>query len=652
MSNCNPAQLQAIRHFGTPLLVLAGAGCGKTLVIIEKIYHLIYNQKIPADAIAAITFTNKAAREMKSRLQQSLGQHKVRISTFHNLGLNIIESKPEAIGYAKKFSIFDQRDCLHIIKNLLKDYPLLQEKEADAWQQQISLWKTAFLSPSAVAADKDNAAAAGLYQRYQEQLQAFNAFDFDDLIISAIEALQKDADLRATWQEKIHYMLIDEYQDTNPCQYFLLKLLKPNGFFTVVGDDDQAIYGFRGAASDNIFLLQQDFTNLMVIPLEQNYRSCQNLLEAANHLIANNPHPYPKRLWSKNPAGQAITCNAFPDQEMEANALASLILVKKNQQAGSYSDFAILYRSNHQSRILEQALRKQQIPYVISGGTSWFEREEIKDLQAFVRILYQPEDNIAWLRAIQAPKRDIGAVTLTKLGNYAKMRDISLQQAAGEMGLKAQIGAKAFAQFYFFQQLVNEYSFRAAHGNALEAIKDFLTAIHYQTWLKDHLDLKIADKRWENIQEVLVWLGNLDREKAFAPSIQRLAEQLTLMNFLDQDKNQDAVQLATLHATKGLEFAHVFIVGLEEGILPHKNSVRLGEVGIQEERRLFYVGLTRAKYSLTLSYSLARQRYGKKINNEPSRFLSEIPKHYFQASDQKTAEFSESLLDQAFRFLD
>jgi ATP-dependent DNA helicase Rep len=651
MPNCNPEQLRAIHHFGTPLLVLAGAGCGKTLVIMEKIYHLINERKIADENIAAITFTNKAANEMKMRLQQLLGPHKVRVSTFHTLGLNIIESKSEAIDYKNKFSIFDQRDCLSIIKNLLRDYPLLQEKEAEAWQQQISLWKTAFLTPTEILRKKTfQPDAATLYQRYQEQLQAFNAFDFDDLIISAINALQNDAALCAEWQKNIRYILVDEYQDTNPSQYLLLKLLKPDGFFTVVGDDDQAIYGFRGATSNNIFLLQQDFPDLTVIPLEQNYRSCQNLLEAANHLIANNPHPYPKRLWSKNPQGQAIALHAFADPEMEANGIAALLLAKKYQADGRNGDYAILYRSNHQARRLEKALRQLQIPYVISGGMSWFEREEIKDLQAFIRILYQPEDNMAWLRAIQTPKRDIGAVTLTKLGNYAKTRDISLQQAAAEMGLKAQIGAKAFAEFYFFQQLVTEYSFRAAHGNALEAIKDFLSAINYQAWLTAHYDVKTAEKRWQNIQEVLIWFSNIDREKTTAPSIKRIAEQLSLMNFLDRDKSQDCVQLATLHAVKGLEFSHVFIISLEEGILPHKNSQ--SEENIQEERRLLYVGLTRAKYSLTLSYSTHRQRYGKTLSTMPSRFLSEIPQQYFQAADQKNSIFSSILIDQAFKFLD
>lgn len=630
MVSLNAEQQAAVSQFGHPLLVLAGAGCGKTRVITHKINHLIEYHKLTPSSITAVTFTNKAAKEMKSRLAKENTQG-VFIMTFHTLGMKILQVEAKNIGYSNNFTIFDQQDSAKLLKELTKDNPVINSLGIDKAAQTISLWKNSFLTVEHLL-QTDNAtqyALAQIYQAYQKQLKAYNAFDFDDLIVQTTLLLQTHETVRQRWQNRIEYLLVDEYQDTNPCQYELLKQLVGNqGRFTVVGDDDQAIYGFRGACKENLFRLQEDFKNLEVIKLEQNYRSYTSILKTSNQLIAHNPHIYTKKLWSNLGYGEPTYVVANKTSEEEAETMIARLMQHKFQNSNQFKDYAILYRSNHQARIFEKVLRSYNPPisYQVSGGLSWFDRTEVKDFIAYLRLLANPDDNVAFLRVINVPKREIGAATLAKLGEYAKQRQQSLSSCCDEMGLKSILTPKAFAALYQFYHWLIDISDRAMRGDPIAVIEDMLKEIDYQLWLEESgKDIKSAEKRWQNVQEVLDWLRNLQYSNDQHLSIQDFANHLTLMGILDRDneKPKDAVQLMTLHAAKGLEFSHVFLVGMEEDILPHKNSIENDD--IEEERRLAYVGMTRAQKSLTLSYALKRKRFDQEIDCTPSRFLEELP---------------------------
>ena len=625
----NPAQREAVRYLDGPLLVLAGAGSGKTRVITEKIAHLLARGH-EAKHIAAITFTNKAAREMRERAAgllaaQGKGQlaADVTISTFHALGLKIIRGDAAAFGLKPGFSIFDPGDIEPIVADLL---PTTDRARARAAQWRISAWKNALQSPAAAkkaARCDDERAAAEAYHRYDDTLRAYQAVDFDDLIALPIGLLTTDAAAAAKWRERCGYLLVDEYQDINPAQYRLIRLLVgERAAFTVVGDDDQAIYGWRGASVDNLAALPKDFPALNVVKLEQNYRSTVRILRSANALIAGNPKLFEKKLWSERGHGDPIRVSPAVDDEAEAEGVVRRLMAHRFLQRGRYADYAILYRGNHQAKIFEQKLREQNVPYEISGGQSYFERAEIKDIVAYLRLIANDDDNPAFIRAVTTPKRGVGATTLEKLGAVGGARRESLFAAVFADEARAVVPTRQREILDGFCTLINGLRYRAEREPVARLLDELVTAIGYEDFLYSTCDRKLAESRLRSIRDFVGWLsrkGEADRK-----NLLELTQMIALITMLEgQDEREtDAVRLSTLHAAKGLEFPHVFLVGLEEGLLPHRETIASGNV--DEERRLFYVGITRAQQSLHLSFCRRRRRAGEAVECQPSRFLGEL----------------------------
>lgn len=635
MTRPNPPQREAIRYIDGPLLVLAGAGSGKTRVIIEKIAYLIQQCDYSARRITAVTFTNKAAQEMTQRVRANLGERAkgLRISTFHALGLNIIRAELEALNLKRGFSIFDAQDSMTLLQDLALQERLGDSEVMSACQHLISQWKNDLLGPEHVSQLAENGVerqAAALYAKYERSLQAYNAVDFDDLISKPVRLLQADATVRERWQNNIHYMLVDEYQDTNTSQYKLLQLITGSrAMFTVVGDDDQSIYSWRGARPENLDILQSDYPQLKAIKLEQNYRSTQTILGAANHLIANNPHSFEKRLWSELGLGASVHIERRADENDEIEYVVNEILDRRLRYKSELQDFAVLYRSNFQARLLEMRLQAEQLPYRISGGTSFFARNEIKDLMAYLRLLINPLDDSAMLRVINTPRRGIGAQTLETLATYAQTRDSGLLNACSEMGLATLLEGKALQRIQQFGRWMEERQ-RALQNEPVAAIKQLLTDIDYEDWLlQNSSSTATAERRWANVQFLVSALEKDVRAAGDDAEIEKVIAKLVLRDLLDRQENEedfDRIQLLTLHAAKGLEFKHVFIIGFEEELLPHRNSVE--PTAIEEERRLAYVGMTRAQQTLTLSYAARRKKYGEVVACEPSRFLDELPQQY------------------------
>jgi ATP-dependent DNA helicase Rep len=634
MADLNDRQLAAVRYIDGPLLVLAGAGSGKTRVITRKIAWLVQECGLAPHHIAAVTFTNKAAREMKERVGQLLKGREargLRVSTFHTLGLDIIRREIKLLGYNSGFTIFDAQDSAGLIRELLRR-DNVEDELAQAMQQQISSWKNRLISCDLAlqqAEDQARQRAAHLYTAYQRHLRSYNAVDFDDLIMLPVTLFESNPAVREAWQNRIRYLLVDEYQDTNATQYRLVQLLGgQRAALTVVGDDDQSIYAWRGAQPENLALLANDYPRLKVIKLEQNYRSMGRILKAANALIAHNPHVFDKQLWSAHGYGDPIKVVAATDEEDEAARVIAAIVHHKFQHGGSYADYAILYRGNHQSRLFERALREQRIPYYLSGGTSFFSHIEVKDVMAYLRLLVNPDDDAAFLRVINVPKRGIGATTVEKLGNYAQQRGVSLFTAAFEVGLQSQLGEREHHKIDHFTHWLVAMGDRAKRGDPIATIRDLLQEIDYETWLNDSSkDLKQAERRMGNVNELLAWLGRMvEQEDEGKVDLAAMVAKLMLIDILDrqsENENSDRVSLMTLHAAKGLEFPHVFLAGMEEEILPHRTSIE--EETIEEERRLCYVGITRAQRSLTLTLATRRRRGGELVRGEPSRFLKELP---------------------------
>ena len=647
MHDLNPQQREAARHIDGPLLVLAGAGSGKTRVIIRKISYLIERCDVPARNIAAVTFTNKAAREMKSRVAELMASRNVSvrglmISTFHNLGLNILRKEFTHLGYRSGFSIFDSQDSLSVLRDLMGRDFAADSEHAEQCQWQISEWKNQLIMPNqalSIAENELQGTTAKVYQRYIEALKAYNAVDFDDLILLPVLLFREFADVLKKWQAHIHYLLVDEYQDTNGCQYELVKqLVGIREALTVVGDDDQSVYSWRGARPENLVQLQQDFPRLKLIKLEQNYRSTSRILRAANLLISNNPHTFDKKLWSARGEGDAIRVIGCRDEEHESNKVVSELLYHKLKHQADFKDYAILYRSNHQSRPIERILREHNVPYILTGGTSFFSRVEVKDIMAYLRLLANQDDDNAFLRVINTPRRGIGATTLQALGNYAAERKTSMFGACFEMGLSEKIRPKTLGYLEYFSKWLIDISDRARRGNLLEAIQDMIEEIDYRGWLEEVSgDPNQAIRRMENVEELIAWIGRIIEQDTEDQSIGDIAARLTLMDLLERqdDENQDdAVSLMTLHAVKGLEFPHVYIIGMEEEILPHRTSIE--ENDIEEERRLAYVGVTRAQRSLVFTLAHSRKRYGEKVECEESRFLRELPSDDLIWTSEKT----------------
>ena len=629
----NPAQAAAVRHTDGPSLVLAGAGSGKTRVITHKIAHLVKALGIDARHIAALTFTNKAAKEMRERAAVVLGNEAVdglTVSTFHTLGLRIVAAEHEALGCRRGVSIFDQQDGIALLKELLKrDGAVDAGGAAESALWAISRWKSGLLDPAQalVAAETpQDTAAARIYAQYERYLRACNAVDFDDLIALPVRLFAERPDIRERWQNRLRWLLVDEYQDTNAAQYALLRALAgPRANLTVVGDDDQSIYAWRGAQPENLRLLADDYPTLTVFKLEQNYRSTQRILTAANALIAHNPHTFEKRLWTDVHGGDPIDVMVCDDGAHEVERVVLELITHQAVSGRRPRDYAILYRSNHQARAFEQALREQRIPYRVSGGTSFFDRAEVRDLIAYLRLLVNPDDDTAFLRIANVPRRELGTTTLERLGEYAASRGLPLFDASREIGLQQVVGARQYAALAAFIRLIEETAEHAERGDPVDAVRELIERIGYRGWLQDtSRDLPTADRRMETVHELVAWMENIARQPGSERSLADLVNHMALMDRLDGDDDaQDAVALMTLHAAKGLEFKYVFLTGLEEGLLPHRNSVE--QDTIDEERRLMYVGITRARQRLWLSYAQARKRFAEMTEQEPSRFLSELP---------------------------
>ncbi len=621
----NPPQREAVKYLDGPLLVLAGAGSGKTRVITQKIAYLVEQCGFNPAHIAAITFTNKAAKEMRERAGKLLAGKSLsslNVSTFHSLGMRILRLEAKHLGLKPQFSIFDSADSGGIIADLAKD---ADKGRVKLLQWRISGWKSALIEPEAaliLAADELEHAAARLYADYDKALRAYQAVDFDDLLRLPVRLFESDQDALSRWQGKLRYLLVDEYQDTNRTQYQLLRQLAgPRAAFTAVGDDDQAIYAWRGADVENLRTLQTDYPQLKVIKLEQNYRSTTRILKAANALIGNNTKLFEKRLWSEHGQGDLIQVTAVRDNEQEAEQVVMKLVAHRFEHRGKWGDYAILYRGNHQARGFEQQLRNQKIPYALSGGQSFFERAEIKDLIAYLRLIANADDDPAFIRAVTTPRRGVGSTTLEALGSYAGTRHLSLFAAAFEAGAASHVNPKQLEAVLEFGQFINKLEWRAQREPARQVLEDLLRAIRYEAWLFDTFDIREAETKWANVRDFIEWLSKKGEEDD--KKLAELTQTVALISMLDKsDENTDQVQLATLHAAKGLEFKHVFLVGMEEGLLPHRESIEGG--GIEEERRLMYVGITRAERSLHISYC-ERRKSGKEWREcEPSRFIAEM----------------------------
>lgn len=631
----NYNQQQAVEYVDGPCLVLAGAGSGKTRVITNKIAYLIRHRGYLPRQVVAVTFTNKAAREMKERVGQTLGKKETRgliVSTFHTLGLEIIKREHSALGIKANFLLFDEHDQRALLKELTFD---LLADDKDLLRQlasTISNWKSDLLTARQVMAqvksEKDQLFAE-CYRRYELYLLSCNVLDFDDLITTPTRLLDENEEVRSRWQQKIRYLLVDEYQDTNTSQYQLVKLLVgKRGRFTVVGDDDQSIYSWRGAQPENLALLKNDFPQLNVIKLEQNYRSSGRILKAANILIANNPHVFDKKLFSELGYGEALKVITANNEDHEAERVIGELVAHHFINKTQYKDYAILYRGNHQSRLFEKLLLQNRIPYRISGGTSFFSRAEIKDILAYFRILTNPDDDSAFLRIVNTPKREIGPKTIQKLGEWAILGQKSLFNASFDLGLEQTLTGRGLTALQHFTHWLANIAKRAEREPLL-AVRDLLHDIDYESWLYEtSTSRKAADMRMKNVNQLFGWMDKMvngnDIDEAM--TLSQVVSRFTLRDMMERGETTedlDHVQLMTLHASKGLEFPYVFLVGMEEGLLPHQTSI--DEDNIDEERRLAYVGITRAQRGLFFTHCRERRQYGELIRPEISRFLHELP---------------------------
>ena len=682
----NLAQQEAVNYLHGPCLVLAGAGSGKTRVITHKIGRLIQMGMAP-QRIAAITFTNKAAAEMRERAKGLIGKAaaEVQICTFHALGVRMLRANGAVLGLKPQFSILDTDDVTSILKDAGGS---TDAATARSWQWTISAWKSAGLNAAqaqALATNDSERHISVVMARYEERLTAYQSVDFDDLINLPLKLLREHADVRAQWQSRMGHVLVDEYQDTNATQYEMLKLLvgcEPDGSraahlegdarFTAVGDDDQSIYGWRGATLDNLKKLPVDFPSLKVVKLEQNYRSTSAILRAANHVIGPNPKLFPNNLWSDLGEGEPVRVVDADNEEHEAERAVARIqslrvegtLAQAGAQHREFKDFAVLYRANHQAKPFEKALRKANIPYKVSGGQSFFDRAEIRDLCAWFRLWANNDDDPAFLRAITNPKRGIGHQTLGALGVFASQYKLSLFESLFSSSLAAVLPSRAVGSLHEFGRYVNDLQFRAKHTQGAEHARaflaDWLKEIGYEKHLHDGEESdKIAAAKWSNVLEFCDWMaqrcgGQIDDTAGITTvrevkNLLEVSQTIALLSTISERENdQNVVTLSTLHAAKGLEWPHVMLVGVTEGMLPFKlreqadgsdatapsatSAQEAGEAHLQEERRLMYVGITRAQRSLAVSWTRRRKKGREMVAALPSRFIAEM------ALDKATAK--------------
>lgn len=639
-SQLNDKQLEAMKYVQGPLLVLAGAGSGKTSVITRKVAFLVQQCGIPAHRITAMTFTNKAAREMKERVGKLLSREEAKglsVSTFHTFGLNLLRLELKNLPLKANFSILDADDCKRILMDLMQRDNLsgAESKELIAKaMKKISDWKNDLVLPEqahSTCETVDDVQLAHLYQLYERNLRAYNAVDFDDLIVMPARLLQENAEVRDKWQNRVRYLLVDEYQDTNTAQYTLVKLLVGvMGQFTAVGDDDQSIYAWRGAKPENMALLKEDFHNLKVIKLEQNYRSTSRILKAANAVIENNPHIFDKKLWSDKGHGENIRVITCLNDDDEAERVVKDLITHKLMNGKNWKDYAILYRGNFQARVLETQLRQMQIPYKLSGGQSFFARAEIKDVMSYLRLIINPEDDSAFLRIINTPKRAIGPVTLEKLGLFSQENTLSLLTAASDQRLAMVLPKKAATQLHEFADFIANFTRELLDDDEpVPKVRQMINEAGYIDYIREQAATPAQEKTkldsieslYSSIQNLLNRTDDVDEK-----NIESVIRKLVLLDMLEQQQEEedtDKVNLLTLHAAKGLEFPYVYMIGLEEELLPHKNSI--ASETIEEERRLMYVGITRARQGLTLTLAEQRKNGGQMRQMTPSRFLDELP---------------------------
>ncbi|MDP9031361.1 MAG: UvrD-helicase domain-containing protein, partial [Pseudomonadota bacterium] len=571
MSRLNPRQQEAVNYVGGPLLVLAGAGSGKTSVITRKIAHLIQSCGIRAQYIVAMTFTNKAAREMKERVGTLLKGGEGRgltVCTFHNLGLNIIRKEHVRLGYKPGFSIFDETDVKALMTDIMqKEYA--GDDGVDEIKNMIGSWKNDLILPAEAleaARNPKEQTAAIVYTHYQRTLKAFNAVDFDDLILLPVKLFQEHADILEKWQNKVRYLLVK-------------LLIGKRNQFTVVGDDDQSIYAWRGARPENLMLLKDDYPSLKVVMLEQNYRSTSRILRCANVLISNNPHEFEKQLWSEMGHGDEIRVIRCRNEDAEAERVAVELLTLHLRTDRPYSDFAILYRGNYQAKLIELKLQHHQIPYRLSGGNSFFGRQEVKDLMAYFRLIVNPDDDNAFLRVINVPRREIGSTTLEKLGNYATERKISMYAATDEIGLGEHLDTRFTDRLARFKRFMDKVREQCAGEDPISALRSMVMDIDYENWLRTNSSSdKAADYRMGNVWFLIEALKNtLEKDEEGEMTVEDAIGKLVLRDMLERQQEEEdgaeGVQMMTLHASKGLEFPYVFIMGMEEEILPHRSSI-------------------------------------------------------------------------------
>lgn len=635
LKDLNPVQRDAVTYTEGPLLILAGAGSGKTRVLTYRVAYLIEEKKVSPYNILAITFTNKAADEMKERIIKLIGKdaQKVWISTFHSACARILREEIKALGYRKNFVVYDDKDSYRLVSDCLKELNIDSKQYApSAILNQISLSKNELKDYEDYAAEANThfeKITANVFKLYQEKLQKNNALDFDDLLVLTVRLFQMFPNILRKYQEKFKYILIDEYQDTNHAQYVLVKLLAEKyRNLCVVGDDDQSVYGWRGADIRNILEFEEDFPEAKVVRLEQNYRSTQIILEAANYVISHNVRRKPKTLWTTNARGEAITAYQAEDEYDEAQFVAQEIERLVNLENRSYRDFAIFYRTNAQSRVLEEVFLRHGIPYKIVGGLKFYERAEIKDIIAYLRVLLNPKDDISLKRIINTPRRNIGKTTLNYLELFARRERISLYEAIKRAEEISQLGTASLNALKNFRDMMENLKRKIIEASPREAVDLVANETGYLKALEEEKTVE-ADTRIENIKELFSVASSFSQLYPEA-GVSEFLERISLLSDIDTYNNtEEAVTMMTIHNAKGLEFPVVFIVGMEEGLFPHSRSL-YEESQLEEERRLCYVGITRAKERLYLSHAWRRTLWGTVVHSSPSRFLSEIPEHLIQ----------------------
>lgn len=616
LEGLNPQQREALIHTEGPILILAGAGSGKTRVISHKFVYLLKAKKLSPDSILTVTFTNKAAREMKERITSLCGKNLNGpwIGTFHSQCCRILRREIEKLGFMPDFTIYDDDDQCNLIRHILREFKI-HEALFKGFAAKISSLKSSLVSPEEFLSRGDgfgfDEKLAKVYLRYQTELKRCNALDFDDLIGLTVMLFERHPEILKKYQDAFSYILVDEFQDTNYAQYRLLKLIaSAHRNISVVGDDDQSIYRFRGADVNNVFRFEKDFPGARIIKLEQNYRSTQNILNVASAVIARNPKRKPKKLWTGKGCGEKVCYCWLNNEDEEANYIAKMIRDLYLKGTYDYIDFAVLYRVNAQSRTIEEALRNEGIPYRIVGGVSFYQRKEIKDIVAYMRLTVNQNDNVSLRRIINTPSRGIGPATLTRIENEAKKKSTSLYDTIKTFIRSDSLSPQIKDKLEEFIRLIDKIRAKN-YKTAADMIHNILDKTKYL----DYID---EEERIRNIEELI--------SSGSDTGVKEFLEKVSLFTNLDEEVAENVVSLMTLHSAKGLEFPVVFISGLEEGILPYFKAIE-NEDELNEERRLFYVGITRAKEMLYLTGARKRKLYAKSKDQEPSRFLSDVPRN-------------------------